>query len=134
MAVGHKGSTISIAGESRITPLGAFLRKTKIDELEVKVGKYAKKVGELTLENEWAVGKLSSLDSSYKKELIDKSECKTISVVKQCKLLDYNRSNLFYIPMVNPLKQSIKDEIMKIFEDIPCYGYLKVHQELRERG
>ena len=68
------------------------------------------------------------------KELVDKTEDKTISVVKQCKLLEYNRSNLFYIPMVNPVKQSIKDEIVKIFEDIPCYGYLKVHKELLERG
>ncbi len=108
--------------------------KTTIADLEIKVGQYAKKVGELTLENEWAVGKLKSLDSSYKKELIDKSENKIISVVKQCKLLEYNRSNLFYIPMVNPVKQSIKNEIVKIFEDIPCYGYLKVHQELLERG
>ena len=108
--------------------------KTIIANLEIKVGEYAKKVGELTLENEWAAGKLSSLDSSYKKELIDKSEDKIISVVKQCKILGYNRSNLFYIPMVNPVKQSIKDEIIAIFKDIPCYGYLKVHQELMERG
>jgi putative transposase len=108
--------------------------KTTIIELEAKVGKYAKKVGELTLENEWAVGKLKSLDSSYKKELIDKSDSKIISVVKQCKLLDYNRSNIFYVPMVNVVKDAIKSEIVKIFEDIPCYGYLKVHQELLERG
>lgn len=33
MAVKHNGSSISIAGESRITPLGATLRKYKIDEL-----------------------------------------------------------------------------------------------------
>ena len=29
----HHGSSISVAGESRITPLGAFLRKYKLDEL-----------------------------------------------------------------------------------------------------
>ena len=108
--------------------------KDEVAQLKIKVGEYAKKVGELTLENEWAVGKLSSLDSSYKKELIDKSEDKIISVVKQCKILGYNRGNLFYIPIVNPVKQSIKGEIVSIFEDIPCYGYLKVHQELLERG
>jgi len=108
--------------------------KIEIESLKVKVDTYAKKVGELTLEKDWAVGKLRSLDSSYKKELIDKSEDKVLYVVKQCKLLEYNRSNLFYIPMVNPSKQSVKDEIVKIFEDIPCYGYLKVHQELLERG
>jgi len=108
--------------------------KDEVAKLKVQVGEYAKKVGELTLEKEWAVGKLKSLDSSYKKELIDRSENKILSVSKQCNLLEYNRSNLFYIPMVNHVKQTIKDEIVNIFEEIPCYGYLKVHQELLERG
>lgn len=108
--------------------------KTRIVQLEAKNDEYAKVVGQLTVEKDWAVGKLKSLDLSNKKEMIDKSEHKTISVLKQCKLIEFNRSNLFYIPMVNPIKKSIKDEIVKIFEDIPCYGYLKVHQELLERG
>lgn len=33
MMVNHSGSSVSIAGESRITPLGAKLRKYKLDEL-----------------------------------------------------------------------------------------------------
>jgi lipopolysaccharide/colanic/teichoic acid biosynthesis glycosyltransferase len=33
MIVGHKGSTVSVKGESRITKMGAVLRKYKIDEL-----------------------------------------------------------------------------------------------------
>lgn len=33
MEVKHTGSTVSVAGESRITPLGAKLRKWKLDEL-----------------------------------------------------------------------------------------------------
>lgn len=33
MTVDHGGSTVSVAGESRITPLGATLRKYKLDEL-----------------------------------------------------------------------------------------------------
>lgn len=33
MTVGHGGSSVSIAGESRITPLGHVLRKYKLDEL-----------------------------------------------------------------------------------------------------
>lgn len=33
MTVTHHGAYISVAGESRITPLGAFLRKYKLDEL-----------------------------------------------------------------------------------------------------
>ena len=33
MKVAHSGSSVSVAGESRITPLGAVLRKYKLDEL-----------------------------------------------------------------------------------------------------
>jgi len=33
MKPGHGGTSISVRGESRITPLGAFLRKYKLDEL-----------------------------------------------------------------------------------------------------
>lgn len=33
MSIGHHGSSVSVAGESRITPLGAKLRKYKLDEL-----------------------------------------------------------------------------------------------------
>lgn len=33
MTVSHSGSSISVAGESRITPFGAVLRKYKLDEL-----------------------------------------------------------------------------------------------------
>lgn len=33
MTMGHSGSTVSVAGESRITPLGAVLRRLKLDEL-----------------------------------------------------------------------------------------------------
>lgn len=33
MTVGHGGSSVSVAGESRITPFGAILRRYKLDEL-----------------------------------------------------------------------------------------------------
>lgn len=33
MTVGHSGSSVSVAGENRITPFGAKLRKYKLDEL-----------------------------------------------------------------------------------------------------
>lgn len=43
MTVGHGGSSVSVAGEARITPLGAKLRKYKLDELpelwDVLIGK-----------------------------------------------------------------------------------------------
>ena len=43
MMVAHNGSTVSVAGDSRITPLGAKLRHWKLDELpglwDVLIGK-----------------------------------------------------------------------------------------------
>ncbi len=43
MTIGHNGSSVSVAGESRITPLGAKLRRYKLDELpelwDVLIGK-----------------------------------------------------------------------------------------------
>ena len=33
MTIAHSGSSVSVAGESRITPLGAKLRRYKLDEL-----------------------------------------------------------------------------------------------------
>ena len=108
--------------------------KDEVAKLKIEVGEYAKKVGQLTLEKDWAVGKLKSLDSSYKKELIDKNEDKVLSVVKQCNLINYNRSNLFYAPMVNPAKDAIKEHIEKVFEEIPSYGYMKVYHQLLEDG
>lgn len=43
MTIGHNGSSVSVAGEARITPLGAKLRRFKLDELpelwDVLIGK-----------------------------------------------------------------------------------------------
>ena len=38
MTVHHNGSTVSVAGDSRITPLGAKLRHYKLDELAYSGG------------------------------------------------------------------------------------------------
>lgn len=108
--------------------------KDEVAKLKVEIGEYAKKVGQLTLEKDWAVGKLKSLDSSYKKELIDRDDEKILSVLNQCSLIGYNRSNLYYAPMVNPTKDAIKKHIEKVFEEIPSYGYMKVYHQLLEDG
>lgn len=108
--------------------------KDEVAKLKVEIGEYAKKVGQLTLEKDWAVGKLKSLDSSYKKELIDRDDEKILSVLSQCSLIGYNRSNLYYAPMVNPTKDAIKKHIEKVFEEIPSYGYMKVYHQLLEDG
>jgi len=94
----------------------------------------AKKVGQLTLEKDWAVGKLRGLDSFKRLEMVDESKSKKISVVKQCELLQISRSNIYYAPVINEHKLAIKEEIKSIFEEIPIYGAKKVHCQLLENG
>jgi len=103
-------------------------------KLQIEVGEYAKKVGQLTLEKDWAVGKLKGLDLSKKLEMVDESELKIISVVKQCELLQLSRGNIYYAPVVNEHKLAIKEEIKSIFAEIPIYGAKKVHCQLLENG
>ena len=107
--------------------------KDEATKLQLRLDEYAKVVGKLTVERDWAVGKLKSLDSSNKKELIE-PKLETISVVHQCALLNLNRSSLYYTPILNPKTEEIKTHIKKIFGEIPIYGYLKVHQQLLEDG
>lgn len=107
--------------------------KEEIVELQAKNDTYAKVVGKMTIEKEWLEKKLKSLDSSEKKELIE-SELENLSVSQQCKLINLNRSNLYYKPVCNKKKESIKNHIENIFEEIPIYGAAKVHQQLLEDG
>jgi len=103
-------------------------------KLEAEVGEYAKKVGQLTLEKDWLMGKLKDLDLSKKLAMVDESKSKVMSVVKQCELLHLDRSNIYYVPVVNEHKLAIKEEIKSIFEEIPIYGAKKVHCQLKENG
>ena len=101
-------------------------------------------VGKVTVEKEWlalcsvpprGVKKLKSLGSSKLKQLIDlKPSPASISINHQCRLLGINRSGLYYKPRVNHAKQTIKNHITKVFEQIPIYGEKKVHQQLLEDG
>ncbi|WHN65016.1 IS3 family transposase [Cysteiniphilum sp. QT6929] len=107
--------------------------KSENDKLQHEVDKYAKKVGQLTIERDWLEGKLASLDLSTKKSMVE-SKLENISIVKQCQLLGINRGNCYYTPKINKEALKIKAHIQKIHEEIPIYGALKVHQQLLEDG
>jgi putative transposase len=101
-------------------------------QLQKKLDEYAKTVGQLTVENNWMQGKLNSLDSKKKQEIVESGLA--ISILKQCELISLNRSNIYYTPVINHNEIAIKTHIQNIFEEIPIYGYLKVHQQLLEDG
>ena len=101
-------------------------------------------VGKVTVEKEWLAKKLKSLGSSKLKQLVDlKPSPASISINHQCQLLGISRSGLYYSvqyplegckPRVNHAKQTIKNHITRVFEEIPIYGEKKVHQQLLEDG
>ena len=106
--------------------------KVEIDELKAKNDEYAKTVGQLTVENNWMSGKLKSLDSKSKQAIVESKL--DISISSQCHLIGLNRTNLYYTPKINKKEIEIKKQIQSIYEEIPCYGYLKVHKQLLEDG
>jgi putative transposase len=107
--------------------------KSENIKLQKTIDDYAKTVGQLTLEKSWLVGKLKSLDLTTKKSMIE-SELEKISVVNQCEMIGLCRANHYYEPVINENIVLIKVHIEKIYEEIPIYGSLKVHQQLLEDG
>jgi putative transposase len=106
--------------------------KEEIADLKSKNDEYAKELGKVTVERNWLQGKLESLDLLNKKELV-KSEL-NISITRQSELLGVTRSTLYYTPIINQQELAIKKQIQAIYDEIPIYGYLKVHKQLQEDG
>lgn len=106
--------------------------KQAVKELNQQVADYAKKVGELTMEKEFLEGKLKSLALSDKKLMIDAKHILPIN--KQAELLSIARSTIYYKPVENTYKQSVLEQLKKIHDEIPCYGYIKAHRQLLEDG
>jgi len=109
--------------------------KEEIEELKEENDALAKKLGKTTIERDWAVGKLKSLDLSNKKDLVD-SKLSTISMTRQCELIDMNRSTLYYEP--KPIQEGdikVMKRIDEIYTEISStYGYRFMHRQLLEDG
>jgi len=71
--------------------------RQKIEKLKEENDALAKALGRTTVERDWAVGKLKSLDSSDKKDLVT-SKLTTLSKTRQTKLIGFNRTTLYYVP------------------------------------
>jgi putative transposase len=107
--------------------------REKIIDLQKINDEYAKVVGKLTVEKEWAVKKLKSLGLSNKQQLVD-PKLKTLSLTKQAKLLGISRSHFYYEPVIRVKEIAIKEHIKKVFTQVPIYGERKVHQQCLEDG
>jgi len=108
--------------------------KEKIENLEKENEQLAKTLGKTTIERDWAVGKLKSLDLSSKKSLIE-SKLKEISVMRQCELIGLNRSSLYYKKKpISKDDKKIMQKIEEIYAGISTYGYRRIHKKLKEEG
>ena len=112
--------------------------KGQIAELEAKIDKYAMTVGKITVERDWAMGKLKSLDLSTKREMVQAQTtvASNPSDSRQHELLGLSRSYLYSQPVINSDKEEIKKRIISISEDdfMCIYGEKKVHQQLISEG
>ena len=60
---------------------------------------------------------------------------KQLSVVAQCNLLKTNRSTIYYEQkLVDSNDATIIEQITKIYEKLPFYGYRRLHVELAKEG
>jgi len=78
--------------------------------------------------------KVRDLGLSQKKELIDQIP-DTLSIRHQCELLQLNRSNLYYDPvLVSTETLNIMSRIDEIYTAYPFYGSRKITVSLKEEG
>ena len=106
--------------------------KEEIKEKETQIEALSKALGQTTIERDWVLKKLRSLDWNKKKSLVE-SKLKAISITRQCELLSINRSSLYYKnrPSFNEKDVKIMNAIDKIYTKHPYYGYRRMYHELK---
>ncbi len=110
--------------------------KEKIEVLQKDKDNMAKKVGELTLERDFAVEKLVSLASSKERKSMIDPKLKT-SLNTQCRLLGVSKSSFYYTP-VKPFSTvqdiGVLDAINNIYSNFPSYGTRRMTKQLQKDG
>jgi len=108
--------------------------KEELSKLKNENDALARALGRTTIERDWAVGKLKSLDLSDKKDLVD-SKLTTLSMTRQAELIELNRTTQYYKPVpFSDTNLKILNRIDEIYTDNPEYGYRMIHQYLLEDG
>lgn len=106
----------------------------QINNLKEQNDELAKALGKTTVERDWAMGKLKSLDLSNKKSLVE-SKLNQLPKARQCELLDISRSTIYYKAKdISVDKLTILNRIDEIYTDNPEFGYRYIYQQLLEDG
>lgn len=110
--------------------------KDEIETLQKDKDTLAKKVGNLTVEKDFLVEKLNSLASSKERKSLLNTKL-DLSLNRQCKLLNINKSSLYYTP-IKPFSTGseikLLDAINNIYSDFPYYGYRRITKQLQIDG
>ncbi len=94
------------------------------------VNQLESKVGQLTLENDFLS---KALGRQRRKKLVVRG--RALSLVRQCKLLDINRSNIYYKPVgVSPQDEEIMKKIDRIYIKYPFKGSRRMVYALKAQG
>jgi len=117
--------------------------KEEIEQLKKAKDRTSKKLGEVIVERDWAVGKLKSLDLSTKKGLVDK-QCEGVqattkkpSLNRQLELLHISKTAHYYTPVApfsSKEDKALLDAIDKIHTKHPYYGTRRVVKLLNRLG
>jgi len=116
--------------------------KEEIEILKKEKDAIAKKLGEVIVERDWAVGKLKSLDLSIKRALIDKSEGvqanpKNPSLNQQLELVGMSKTAYYYKSVTafnSDNDKKFLDAIDEIYTKHPYYGTRRMVAELKRKG
>lgn len=108
--------------------------KERINKLKDQNDELAKALGKTTVERDWAVGKLNSLDLSNKRSLVG-SKLDLVSKTRQCELLAISRSSVYYKTRVmSDYNLSVLNKINEIYTENPEYGYRYIYKQLLDEG
>lgn len=108
--------------------------QAQINKLREQNDELAKALGKTTVERDWAVGKLRSLDLLNRKSLVA-SKLEKLPKTRQCELLEISRSSAYYKAQPLSINNSnILNRIDEIYTDNPEFGYRYIYQKLLEDG
>ena len=117
--------------------------KEEIEKLKKEKDATSKKLGEVIIERDWAVGKLKSLDLSTKRRLISEGkvqaqkDIKIPSLNKQLAMLNISKTTHYYKPVQKfSSNEDLKllNIIDKIHTKYPYYGTRRVEKLLKRLG
>jgi len=124
-----------LANASKVFEDDSSSNKEELKKLQSENDELAKTLGRTTVERDWAVKKLKSLDLSDKKDLVESKLTTKISMTRQANLIELNRSALYYKPVeFSNIDLQILNKIDEIYTDNPEYGYRMIHRQLMEDG